>query len=262
MPEATCIPAPLSAFDSLAGLNRSLAVVSRTISTAPSTANLRMNVSNANEVPGCTQADDEEDNESTLSTPISISISHSMPILLNRLTEVFRSAFLSTVAALVHSSEPDKTLGWNWHTLEHARNLFQHRLGALPLAQNRFRSQVRALPAGWAAWVWARSPLKPRVRRFDQQQHVMGGGSGSDGGWTTSTEAQLPKGVWMRGPGSKNDGYEVESRESKYNFAEMAMVTFVVPPTMGLTEQDFVDMCQSQEVRSRCFLSRMSVCCL
>ncbi|KAG8880206.1 hypothetical protein FRB98_005290 [Tulasnella sp. 332] len=245
-PRVTGLHAHPSAFDSMAGLNRSLAVLSRTISKVPSGANLRMCFNNNNDSE-VIQDDDQEDNESISSSPSSISIDPSTPVLLTRLAEVFRSAFLATAGALVHSSEPDKTLGWMWHTLDDARALYQHRSGALPFAQRHFRSEVGTLPEGWGAWIWARGPLKPRERDIIYQDGVNIGGSGSGSGWTTSTEEQLPKGVWMRGPGVKNDGYKVESRESKYNYVDLAMAAFVVPPTMGLTEQDFVDMCQSQE---------------
>ncbi|KAG8980737.1 hypothetical protein FRB95_009619 [Tulasnella sp. JGI-2019a] len=221
-----------SAFDSMAGLNRSLAGVSRTISKAPTLlgANPFMTINNNNnEAIEC-----DDDNDATGSSSSS-PIDPQVPQLLTHLTKVFRSIMLPTAAAMIHASEPDKSLGWNWSTLEHARALFQHRAGVLPFMDRRFKSQVTKLPTGWGAYVWARGPLQPCAEGEGDNARLRG--------FTTP----VPRGVWIRGPGTQNEGHRVESREARLNYVDMAMATFVVPPTFGLTETDFVDMCQSQE---------------
>ncbi|KAG8859534.1 hypothetical protein FRB96_004418 [Tulasnella sp. 330] len=234
-----------SAFDSMADLNQSLSIVSRTISKA--------HISSPAVGPHTTlnRADDDNDDDdaaSISSNPSSISISPNTASILSHLPELFKATMLTTVASLVHTSEPDKTVGWSWVDVQNAREHVQqhHHHHSHPRFNRPRKADAATLPSGWAAWIWARSPLKPcrqeqGDRRNLEDSHVLWRDDGGVG------KTLLPRGVWLAGPGVKNEGYMVESRETKYGFSEFGMACFLVPPTLGLTEQDFIDMCQSQE---------------
>ncbi|KAG9001758.1 hypothetical protein FRB94_013690 [Tulasnella sp. JGI-2019a] len=240
-PSSTGLRPHPSAFDSMADLNQSLSVVSRSISGRY--------VVNAGATPWpsvhpANIADDNDDDTASIaSSPSTISINPATTRLLSRLPEFFRSTMLATAASLVHTSEPDKTLGWEWSSLQDSRKLVQqHRT----IYSNKPKAAT-PLPTGWSAWIWGRKPLQPcrkeqGDRRFLEDEDTL---------WRSADQAgsqtPLPRGYWMRGPGSKNEDYPIESRENKYSFSELAMVCFLVSPTLGLTEQDLVDLCQSQE---------------
>ncbi|KAG8988916.1 hypothetical protein FRB94_000327 [Tulasnella sp. JGI-2019a] len=154
---------------------------------------------------------------------------------LTRLTRNFRATLLVTAGTLVHISVPDRSLGWRWMTLEHARVLSKHRNGAPLSVARQPKKDIASMTAGWGVFVWARSPLQPCVE--DE----------SDKGCSSGSPTPLPRGVRVRGPGAQNDGRVVESREVRLTYVDLGMAVFIVPPTFSLTEVDFVDMCQSQE---------------
>ncbi|KAG9024349.1 hypothetical protein FRB95_011630 [Tulasnella sp. JGI-2019a] len=167
---------------------------------------------------------------STESIPIEDTEAASPSRLLTHLTDVFCSTMMRTAATLIHASEYDKSMGWQWFTQEEAKGLLQHRNAQLPSMNRELASRGGSLPTTWGAFVWARRPLDRGGDTYDSR--------------LSGSSTQLSRGMQVKIPGSED---VIQSREARWDYVDPAMVAFVVPPTFGMTEMDFINMCQSQE---------------
>lgn len=157
---------------------------------------------------------------------------HDLPV-------IFRNGLLATADGLANVSEHDRTYGWMWMELEEARD-WRHGAQPPPIKRNGPAPAEKEVPPHFSLWIWGRRPLD-------------GSTGGEDGAREPLRDITHPPGCVLVVPGDKNeyyrqDGHNIESHETKWKCADLALLCLLVPPGFGLTERDMNDMTQSQEV--------------